>query len=130
MSRLNSTAYRILGQVAALEGDERSAESLMQISVRQSLRESVAAYWLLKSSYEKGNYQSAVRYADILLRTRPQLFPQVQPFLVAMAEIEAAKPIIHAFLANDPSWRSQFISGLPAHVSDPSVAAGISPELA
>ena len=47
-------------------------EKLMQAAVQRSLLESVAVYWMMRKSFQDQNYKAALRYADILMRTRPQ----------------------------------------------------------
>jgi len=115
---LNARALRILGQLAEKNSDEERAERLMQGAVRRSLRESVAVYWLMQKSYDKQDYGAAVRYADALLRTRPQIIAQVMPTLAAIAEHKDASDELKKLLADNPPWRGQFFQHLPAKISD------------
>jgi hypothetical protein len=112
---LNAQALRILGQLAA---DEESVERLMQAAARGSLRESVAVYWLMHKSYERKDYATAITYADILLRTRPQYINYIIPTLAEMAENPDAAGEVKKFLAKNPPWRAQFCPALFNSISD------------
>jgi hypothetical protein len=115
---LNARAFRILGEISQETSDDRRTKTLMQAAVRRSLAESAAVYWLMRNSYEEKNYRSAIRYADILLRTRPQLIGPVMPMLGKMAETPAASAELKRLLAENPPWRSQFLASLSDSVSD------------
>jgi hypothetical protein len=115
---LNARALRILGQLAAEVVDEERAEKLMDAAVRRSLRQSVAVYWLMRKSYERQDYGAAIRYADTLLRTRPQVMPQVAPILTAIAEAKDSNGQVISVLADNPPWRAQFLGHLPNSISD------------
>jgi hypothetical protein len=90
----------------------------MQAAVRRSLRESTAVYWLMRHSYEKRIYGASVRYADTLLRTRPQVIEQVMPILSRIAETKDASGELKKLLAGNPPWRPQFLYYLPESISD------------
>jgi hypothetical protein len=115
---LNARALRILGQLAAEVADEERAEKLMDAVVRRSLRQSVAVYWLMRKSYERQDYAAAIRYADTLLRTRPQVMPQVAPILTRIAEAKDSNGQVISVLADNPPWRAQFLGHLPNSISD------------
>ena len=69
---LNSKAFRILGQISERTSDEMQTEKLMKAAVERSILESVAVYWMMRKNFQDQNYKEALRYADILMRTRPQ----------------------------------------------------------
>ena len=54
-----------------------------------------------------------MRYADILLRTRPQLSQHVFPMLGRMAENLGASDELKRALGENPPWRAQFFDALP-----------------
>ena len=60
---LNAHALRILGQLADAADNEAAAARFMQAAVHRSLRESVAVFWLMRESFERKDYATAVRYA-------------------------------------------------------------------
>ena len=85
---------------------------------QRSLQESLAIFWMMRQSYRDRDYAEAIRYADILLRTRPQLANHVFPMLGRIAEIPTAKGELKSVLAKDPPWRAQFFNALPRNVTD------------
>jgi hypothetical protein len=116
---LNAQALRVLGQIAELSKDGPRTWQLMQASVRHSLNESLAAVWLLHKSAERRDYATAMYYADVLLRTRPQLGGKVViPVLARVAEDKEAVVAFKEMLSRDPPWRVQFFDALPDSITD------------
>ena len=70
---LNARALRILGQLEAAEKNEATASKLMNAAAQLSLHESVAVYWSMLAAAEAKNYKTTIYYADVLLRTIPEL---------------------------------------------------------
>ena len=111
---LNARAFSMLGQLT--RGTSEAA--LMQAAARRSHFETGAVLWMMRKSYEDGDYRSVVRYADILLRTRPE-FPQVaMAVLGRVAETPGAIGELKQLLASNPPWRGNFFTLLPANISD------------
>ena len=115
---LNARALRILAQIAEHGSDGALTEALMQGAAQRSLQESLAIFWMMRQNYRDRDYAEAIRYADILLRTRPQLSEHVFPMLGRIAEIPIAKGELKSALAKDPPWRVQFFNALPRNVTD------------
>ena len=115
---LNARALRILGQIAEHGADDARTEALMRGAAQRSLQESLAVFWMMRQSYRNRDYHEALRYADILLRTRPQLAEHVFPMLGRVAEIPAAKGELQTMLAGNPPWRARFLTALPANITD------------
>jgi hypothetical protein len=111
-------ALRILGQVAHAAGDAARARALMEAAARRSVQDSWAAHWLLKDAYDRKDYAAALRYADVLLRTRSQALQHVLPVLGRMAETPQAVDGLEKLLAANPPWRRAFFSALPRAVTD------------
>jgi hypothetical protein len=115
---LNAQALRILGQAADAARDDADAAKFMQSAVRLSLHETTAAYWLMRKSTAAKDYSTAIYYADVLLRTRPEFAPYVVPLLARAAEDRQAIGLLKTVLSNDPPWRKQFLVALPSSVTD------------
>lgn len=115
---LSAHALRILGQLSDANGEDERASKFMLAAMDRSIRESVAVYWLMRKSYEKGDYPTAIRCADALLRTRSETMPFVMPTLVQMAQSKEAGPELKKLLAGNPPWRPQFFWALPRSVTD------------
>jgi hypothetical protein len=115
---LDARALRILGQAAAVAGNDAAAAKFMQAAAGLSLHESIAVYWLLVRSAETKDYKASLDYADTILRTLPGFDPYVLPILVRIADDKNAASVLKAALAADPPWRSNFLQSLPRGVSD------------
>jgi hypothetical protein len=115
---LNSEALRVLGQLSDGTADENQTRRLMQAAIRRSLRESIAVYYMMQDSYFRRDYEAALRYADVLLRTRPQVVAQVMPLLGEIAESRDGSSKLKQLLATNPPWRGQFFASLPSVITD------------
>src|SRR5262245_58193677 len=115
---LNSEALRVLGQLSDGTADKNQTRRLMQAAVRRSLRESIAVYYMMQDSYFRRDYEAALRYADVLLRTRPQVAAQVMPMLGEMAENREGSWKLKQLLATNPPWRAEFFDSLPSVITD------------
>jgi hypothetical protein len=115
---INARALRILGQVADRSRDETRAWQFMQASVRYSMNESFAVAWLVDKSFERKNYDDTLKYADVLLRTRPQLISYIMPTLVQIAENKDTSSVLQKLLSDNPPWRAGFFDALPSNVTD------------
>jgi hypothetical protein len=107
---LNARAFRLLAEVTA---DTSQVRLLMQQSLLRSRRESAAAFWLLNDSIYHRNFKAALGYADILLRTCPQLAPYVVNNLSLIADDPEGRGLLAEVLATGPEWREQFFGALP-----------------
>jgi hypothetical protein len=115
---LNARAFSILGHLSQRTSDLGRTRTLMEAAARRSLLESTAVDWMMRKSYEDGDYHSAIRYADVLLKTRHQAPGLALPVLGRMTENPDAKAQLKQLLASEPPWRGQFFESLPANVSD------------
>ncbi len=115
---LNARAWRILGQLAEKNADMVQAEKFMQVAANMSLRETPAVYWLMLKAYQRQDHPLLLRYADALLRHRPQLTKYVTLMLASLAENPNGRAKLEALLAQNPPWRQRFFSALPAAVTN------------
>jgi hypothetical protein len=117
---LNARVLRILGELADAAGDQANAAALMQAAARRSLQETRALAWLIANRFKQGDLDRTVYYTDALLRTRPQLVPQVTPVLAQIAENKDKNSVslLENLLAGNPPWRRAFFRALPTSVSD------------
>jgi tetratricopeptide (TPR) repeat protein len=114
----DARALRILGQLADAANDEAAAKRLMETAVRHSMRESAAVYWLMHEAFERKDFAETMRYADILLRTRPQFMPQALQVLAKIAESPEAQGELKKVLATNPPWRSKFFHDVLGAITD------------
>jgi hypothetical protein len=115
---LNARGLRMLGQVAEADGNDAEASKFMYAASGLSLHETAATFWLLRTSIAAGDYKQAVNYADTLLRSDPESYVFVVPFLAQIGEDKAGAGFVEAVLATDPPWRDRFITTLPYSVTD------------
>jgi hypothetical protein len=115
---LNAHALRILGQLAEASDDDSHASKFMHAAAHLSLHDGFAIFWLLRKSAQARDYKSAIYYADILLRTRPELGGYAMPVLAQIAEDEKAVNLLKTVLAGNPPWRAPFFAALPQSVPD------------
>jgi hypothetical protein len=115
---LNPGALRILGQLAEADGDDVDTAKFLAAANNISLRENYASYWLMRHSTLKGDYKSAIHYADVLLRTNPQSIDYVAPVLAQISEAKEAVPLLKSALAENPPWRREFFARVSNSVTD------------
>src|SRR5580704_8788486 len=115
---LNARALRLLGQVSDAAKNDAAAASFMQAAAKLSLHDNLADSWLMLKSFAAKDYPSTVYYADILLRTTPELSEYVVPILARIVEDKNSAGLIKTTLAGDPPWRDQFFQMLPASITD------------
>jgi hypothetical protein len=72
----------------------------------------------MRKSAENKDYAAAVRYADAMMRTNPQLAQYVVPVLAGFAADKEAFALVESALQSDPPWRQQFFLLLPSSVAD------------
>ena len=115
---LNARALRLLGQASDAAKNDTDAANFMQAAAKLSLHDNLTDSWLMLKSFAAKDYQSTVYYADILLRTTPELSQYVVPILARIAEDKGSAGLIKTTLAGDPPWRDQFFQMLPASITD------------
>ena len=103
---LNATAFRFLAEVSDPTGGTRA---LMQEAVLRSRRETTALLWLLNDSYLSKDWNAAIGYADVLLRTSPELDQYVMRYLVAVSHNAEGRALLAGKLAEPPQWRARFL---------------------
>jgi hypothetical protein len=116
-SPLNFQALTLLGLIAERKGDQKSAEALMRVAGTRTWRDQTTDAWLLNREAGRGDYASALPYADAMLRMGwgvPELFPVLASFTVDPRAFGS----LTAFLATAPPWRSWFLSELSARLAN------------
>lgn len=107
---LNPRGFRLLAEMSDAPAMKRQ---LMQEAVTRSRRESVAVFWLMTDSFQRGDFADVVEKADILLKTRANLSPEVMIYLAAVAVDPEGRLVLARQLAGRPEWRGQFLRSLP-----------------
>lgn len=115
---LSARALRILGQVAEEAGEQAKAVELMRRAVRLSMQETRAVYFMMLNSFNQKSYEEALYYADVFLRTRPNLKVYATPLLAQMAERPEASDALLRMLATRPPWRSATLINMLYSMTD------------
>lgn len=112
---LNARAFQLWAETAT---DYSEARSLMLEAAKRSRRNEVALFWLLNDSFYHKNFQAVLNYADLLLRTHPELSAYVFSYLSLIAETPEGAPLLVQELEKSPFWRVSFFNALPKHIKD------------
>jgi len=106
---LNPVPFRMEAEVTS-DGDEK--RRLMDESAKRSRRDLPTIIWLFQDDLKNKRYESALSYADMLLRTTPGLQGQVLAILGHLAEDPEGRPALLHWLAKSASWRLSFFRAL------------------
>lgn len=102
---LNARGFTLLGQIALLQNDTKTARRMMTTAINLSLAESPAADFLMRQSLLANNPQAALYYADILLRSKGSALGYVPQILARLTEVPGAQRELVKRLAAVPPWR-------------------------
>lgn len=112
---LNAEAFRLRAETT---DDHAETSRLMQQAAQRSRRDAVALFWLLNDSYYHRDFEAALGYADLLLRTHYQLSSYVFNYLALIAEAPGGAPLLVKELAKAPAWRLYFFVDLLRYTKD------------
>ena len=115
----DARAFRILGQLAILDGDAARTRTLLRAAVARSLTEPVAVSWLMLDRIEDRDAAGAARLLDILLRVRPLLYFEALPAAVNLLGLPGGTAQLAALLGREPPWRDAMLRTLPNRVVQP-----------
>ena len=119
----DSSAIRNIGFVADLEG-RATAERLLRLAGRISLRDYLTHAWLLDRDLAEGRYDESTREVDILMRQRVEGWPLVIPQITYSLPDRRFREALVRLLAHKPFWRGDFLlaMGMSDGASDASYA--------
>ena len=112
----NAKAFRLLGEIASSPDEVRR---YMKAAVNLSRREAIAAFWLLQDSISQDETDAALKYADILLRTEPQLRRYVVSYIAQINQDDGGRQALAKKLSENPPWRGVLFAALPRVTRDP-----------
>jgi hypothetical protein len=117
-------AARILAMEAAMRGDERQSDRLLEYSARMSRRDIPTQFWLLEKRVQANDVGGALSHFGIALQvapsTREVLFPVLSS---ALSQRHLRRPIAELAHRGD-SWRSDFLYYTGAN-ADPASAGSL-----
>jgi hypothetical protein len=121
---LEVRAIRTLALAQEKLGRRNDAGVLMRLSDRISRRDLATQLWLLDDALKRQDGASVVRHTDAVLRTEPDLAPQLYPTLAKIAgDPRISQPLIK-HLGARPDWRWSFMSHL-AEKAEPAVTFAV-----
>jgi hypothetical protein len=106
---LSARAIRVLGQLAEMEGDTPRATRLIETAIRRSKHDSLAVLMMIRRSLDAQDWDNALLYTEILMRTRHDMVHAVVPVVVRLLETPAIAPRVKAAIAAQPVWRPAFM---------------------
>ena len=104
----DASAIRNLGFVADLEG-HATAEPLLRLAGRVSLRDYLTHAWLLDRDLAEGRYGESAGEVDILMRQRVEGWPLVIPQVTYSLPDRRFRVALVRLLARKPFWRGDLL---------------------
>lgn len=112
---LDGRPYRVLGQLAEIEKSPDRAVELFQKAVLYSPRDIESHLWLMNYSLRTENAEAAVLHIDRMLRTRPDLVPQLTPTIAGLAGNPGSQDVLIRYLAKKPLWRTHATNAMTTY---------------
>lgn len=106
---LEARAIRVLGEVAALEGNLASARSLIAEAGRRSRSDVPAHQWLFQQRLADGDIKGALDSLDGVVRTGDTAGGGLMTAMAVEASRPDVMPQVVERLATDPPWRYTFV---------------------
>ena len=118
---INPSALRTLGFVAASQGNQIQARSLILLSQRLSRRDGLAQLWLVQDSAKRDDAKGALAHMDIALSVRATLGPIIYPMLLQVIEDPRYAREFANLVVSDRPWLLGFLTF--ANTDNPNPAA-------
>jgi tetratricopeptide (TPR) repeat protein len=123
---VNPGAARLLGLVAAQDGDQARARGLVRYAEAMSRRDLPTQLWLIESSVAQGDVKNALLHYDRALKTSNQSYALLMPTLVQAAnQPEVWRPLA-TVLSRRPQWWRPFLERYAASGKSPDALAAFS----
>ncbi len=103
---LDGRPYRLLADLAVLEGDRDKALALFKVAAERAPRDPSAHIFLIEHHLRGNRPAQALQHLDTLLRVHPAELRRFEPLLVALASTPAAHDALAEALARQPPWRA------------------------
>ncbi len=114
---LNSRALLLLAETS---GNTEETRALMTSAVERSRRETAAVFWLLNDAMQRGDTEATLKYAEVLMRTRPELNAYVLSQFGQLGDNDEARKHLVAWLSEprNAKLRRTVVMTLPDYVRD------------
>lgn len=127
---LSPVAWRVLGYMADISGDQARARGLMHIAERHSRRDTLTHLWLIEDAVRREDVATAMSHYDVAMRTSRSSRDLLLPILVRATDDTVIRLNVARTLAANPPWRDDFITRFAAEAPSGAVAADLLPRLA
>ena len=117
---VDGRAYRALAQGSTANGDDATADRLLQIAVARAPRDHVARALLAERAFAEGDPAAGMEHIDAVLRVAPHARRDILALLVPHLADVAFRAALVERIVLDPPWRG----ALPAALR----AEGVAPE--
>jgi hypothetical protein len=107
-----ATAWRTLGLVRAVSGDQQQAAALMGAAERISRRDLPTQLWLIEAAVNRNDIHGALVHYDTAMRTKPSSTGLLIPIMVGALDTPDVRPAIARLLAANPPWAGDFLYAL------------------
>lgn len=111
-SPVDGRGYRLLAQVAEIDGNRDLARKLFEIAARRAPRDLAAHAWLAQDALERGSPDEALIQIDHVLTLSPQAGVTVFPVLVKLSADPGFADALANLLRRPPVWRAGMLSAL------------------
>lgn len=115
---LDPRPFRILAELAMETGDTDQAGAFFKAAAARSRHEPMAYYDMVLRAQAAGDYATALKHTDTILRSTPGAMEAMAPVIVGMAENKEAAPLVKALLASSPPWRNTFFAAALPSITD------------
>jgi tetratricopeptide (TPR) repeat protein len=116
---VNPGAARLLGLVAAQDGNEARAGRLVRYAETMSRRDLPTQLWLIESNVAQGDVAAALLHYDRALKTSNRSYALLMPTLVQAANEAAVWRPLATVLARRPQWWRPFLERYAASGTSP-----------
>lgn len=120
---LDGRPYRVLGQLAAAEGDRERAAELFTLAVARSPLDLPSQVWMLEYQLGERAAGPALGHLDAMLRMNPNLITPMLPVLAGLAATPEAQDPMVELLAAGPPWRSRALVQIAQNAEESAAVA-------
>ena len=106
---LDFKAARTLATIAVRQNDLPLARKLFSAVGSRTLREPLTHFWLMGDDYARGRHSSFVREAEIILRQKPEMTPQIFLLFTRLVDRNLARQHLLKRLETNPEWRTRYL---------------------
>lgn len=129
-SPFSVSAFRTLGLLAQMEGQEREASKLAGAADSLSRRDLATQLWLIQNCIARSDLDCALHHYDVALRTSDGSEAILFPILVNTLDDPAIRSRLVAILCQQPNWRPSFLDNSVRYTRSSDDVANLASDLA